>query len=193
MTSSTSFLIAMIVSALLLATMVACNINGLAMYMGLGLIGLLFIWVFVVYIREGLGPINVSQLDELCRRAFKKNDPDALFELVQLYEEGENKSFLEKHPKQARCVFNAALRLVELVETNQLEGKPPQLEDYYYLGLMYEEGFTCHPNVKQAIAYYQQALATTACWDANPNHYRQKRAQVEKRLAALLQRKEDTR
>ncbi len=188
MTSSASFLIAISVSALFMGLVMADRIHGLAAYIGLGIGGLLFIWTVVLYIKEGLGPVNVAQLENLCRRAFKKNDLDALFDLVELYAAGANASFLEKHPKQARCVFEAAHRLLELVETNQIEDKPPQLEDYYYLGIMYEEGFSCQPNAQQAIAYYQRALSTTQCWDGDPQHYQKKRAEVAKRLAALQQK-----
>ena len=155
-------------------------------YVVFGLLVALVGYIAVKRVREGIGPANLEEIDEWYRLAFKKNDTDALLDLVELYSEGDCKQFFDKHPKQAKEVFEAALRWVELVETKQID-KEAEFEDYYYLALMYEEGFSVVPNLELAAQYYQKALSTSSCWTGNPEYYKTLRQKVQQRLTNLTQ------
>ena len=148
------------------------------------LVGILFVWATWAAHKESVGTVNVDKIDTWYKHL--KTDMDSVFNLVMSYEAGENKEFFDRYPEQAKKVFEAALYWLELVETNQVdEVKKPELEDYYYVGLMYEEGFSVMPNLEMAIGYYKKALTTSACWDGNPKHYQKLRKQVEERMAKL--------
>lgn len=123
------------------------------------------------------------EIDELYDKAFLQNDFEALCELVNNFYEGENQKFFQKSPIQAAKVFEGAKRLVQLVEEDH--EKQPELEDYYWLGLMYETGFACPPDFVKAIEYYTKALATTTCWDGDPKAFQHLCKQVQERLAHL--------
>ncbi len=123
------------------------------------------------------------EIDDLYEKAFSKNDFDALCELVNTFYEGENQEFFQKSPVQAAKVFEGAQRLVQLVEEEQ--DKKPELEDYYWLGLMYEIGFACPPDLPKAQEYYTKALSTTACWDGDPENFRRLCKEVQQRLENL--------
>ncbi len=126
-----------------------------------------------------------NEIDELYDQAFYKNDFNALCDLVNMFYEGENQKFFQKSPLQAAKVFEGAQRLVKMVEEGH--EKQPELEDYYWLGLMYETGFACPPDPLKAIEYYTKALSTKECWDGDPNHFKNLCKTVQGRIANLQQ------
>ena len=123
------------------------------------------------------------EIDELYDKAFLQNDFEALCELVNNFYEGENQKFFQKSPIQAAKVFEGAQRLVQLVEEGH--EKQPELEDYYWLGLMYEMGFACPPDPVKAIEYYTKALATQECWDGDPENFHRLCKKVQQRMTNL--------
>lgn len=124
-----------------------------------------------------------NEIDELYEQAFEKKDFNALCELVNTFVEGENQKFFKNSPVQAAKVFEGAQRLVQLVEAGQ--EKQPELEDYYWLGLMYETGFACPPNPARAEECYIKALATKTCWDGDPKNFHRQSQQIKQRLVRL--------
>ncbi len=124
-----------------------------------------------------------NEIDELYEQAFNNNDFSALCELVNTFVEGENQKFFKKSPVQAAKVFEGAQRLVQIVEEGR--EKQPELEDYYWLGLMYEIGFACPPDPAKAVEYYTRALATKECWDGDPENFHRLCKQVKQRLVRL--------
>ena len=124
-----------------------------------------------------------NEIDELYEQAFGKNDFNALCELVNTFVEGEDQKFFKKSPVQAAKVFEGAQRLVQIVEEGR--EKQPELEDYYWLGLMYETGFACPPDSIKAIEYYTKALSTKTCWDGDPKNFHKLCKQVKQKLVRL--------
>ena len=121
---------------------------------------------------------------EINLREAMNGDFSALCELVNEYMAGEDKKYFKKYPQHAVDVFNAAKKLVEIVESRNGE-KNPELEDYYWLGMMYEEGFGTEKNLDKAREYYQKALTTTECWCGDAECYQSQRAEIEQRLKTL--------
>lgn len=124
-----------------------------------------------------------NTIDELYDKAFMQNDFDALCELVNSFCEGDNQKFFQKSPIQATKVFEGAQHLVQLVEEGN--EKQPELEDYYWLGLMYETGFAYPPDPLKAIEYYTKALSTKTCWDRDPDNFKNLCKKVQKRIEHL--------
>ncbi len=126
------------------------------------------------------------EIDELYEKAFTQNDFDALCELVRNFYEGKNQKFFKKSPLQAAKVFEGAQRLVQIAEKG--EEKTPELEDYYWLGLMYEMGFSGAPDFLKAIEYYDKALTTQKCWTQDVDDFRRLCKKVKHRLTTLQSR-----
>ena len=127
---------------------------------------------------------KIQDIDRFYKQGVLKNDLAALDELISAYDAGEDAGFFRKNPKQAQEVFEGALHLVELLE-NGYKGRKLELEDYYYLGLMYEEGFASVPDLAQAVNYYKKALTTTDCWDGTRETYMLLCKEVQDRLEKL--------
>ncbi|MBP5404023.1 MAG: SEL1-like repeat protein [Elusimicrobiaceae bacterium] len=91
------------------------------------------------------------------------------------YKEGTEKIYFSKHPEKARKVFQSSLRLLELMEQRN---EVPMLEELYWVGMMYEEGFGGTPDLKKAGSYYEAALQADTCF----------RGDLEKRREEVLRR-----
>ncbi len=93
------------------------------------------------------------------------------------YEEGTKKDYFSKYPEEARKVFQSSLRLLELME---YRNEVPMLEELYWVGMMYEEGFGGKPDLEKARGYYEAALRADTSF----------RGPLEKRRKEVLRRLE---
>ena len=116
---------------------------------------------------------------ELHKQAFVYNNFDALQELVRKF--GGSVEYWENRPDLAPLVAQAIRKLAERVESGDAPRKP-ELEDFYYLGLMYEQGFECEPDLEEALYYFEEALETETCRSGLEDENELLRAQVEKKI-----------
>lgn len=145
---------------------------------------ILVVSVFLICLLQAILTPACKQ-HEIYLRDAMNGDFSALCELVNEYMEGMNKKYFNKYPQHAVDVFNAAEKLVVIVESHNGE-KNPELEDYYWLGMMYEEGFGTEKNIDKAREYYHKALTTTECWCGDPECFKLQRAKIEQRLKFLI-------
>lgn len=99
---------------------------------------------------KALTPVMLSKQHERFLRASQQGDFNALRELAFEYYNDEYRNHFKQHPAQAVNVFNAAKRIIEVDE--------PIDEDYYLLGLMYEEGFGTEKDTVKAVEYFNKTL-----------------------------------
>lgn len=106
---------------------------------------------------KALTPVMLSKQHERYLRAAQQGDFNALCELALEYYNDEYRNHFKQHPAQAVNVFNAAKRIVEVVECKS-DDREPIDEDYYLLGLMYEEGFGTEKDTVKAVEYFNKTL-----------------------------------
>lgn len=118
----------------------------------------------------------------LAEEAFQSDDFGSLCELVNTYYEGEDAKRFDAHPEEKPIVFAAAKKLVSIVESPENNSKSPEFEDYYWLGLMYEEGFGTLQDKDMAVEYFKKALTTRKCWDGDAESYQVLVSKVKNKL-----------
>lgn len=104
-----------------------------------------------------LSPIMLSKIHKRYLIAAQQGDFTALCKLVYEYQNDKYRKYFKKHPAQAVDVFSAAKRLVEIVESKSGDREPMD-DDYYLLGLMYEEGFGTEKDTVKAVEYFTKTL-----------------------------------
>ncbi len=156
-------------------------------YPVISLLVLIGLWLLSAFTFTTKTDVKIcNEIDDLYEQAFFQNDDDALWKLVCRYKEGKENAFFKNHKNQAYEVFKGHQRWLQLAE---LEGKDseygPVLEDYYWLGRMYEEGFVGDPDFAQAKSYYEKALDTTTCNCGRRRHYWALCQEIKRRLDYL--------
>lgn len=96
-----------------------------------------------------------EKIPELHKQALVYRDFDALQELVREF--GGATEYWQKRPTLAPLVAEGVKKWAELVESGNTPQKPKQ-EYFYYVGLMYEQGFECDPDLDKALFYFKKAL-----------------------------------
>ena len=125
-----------------------------------------------------------EDITELHKQAFVYNDFDALQALVRKF--GGAVEYWENRPDLAPLLAQAVKKLAERVETGDAP-REAKLEDFYYLGLMYEQGFECEPDLEEALYYFEEALDTETCWSGLEDENELFRAQVSKKIRDINQ------
>ena len=128
------------------------------------LICLIFVFVVIILpltlVLKRRETPKMEKEHEKLKNAAMSGDFEALCELVNNYNQGHyNKAYYATHPQHAADIFHAAEKLVEIVSSSS-STKEPELEDFYWLGLMYEEGFGTEKNKTKALEYFNKALTT---------------------------------
>ena len=159
---------------------------------------LLFIVLFAAWIlhilkstRQSVPPTELLQdvvydelaeqddIVELHRQAFVYNDFDALQKLVNYFRGAVE--YWVAHPESAPLLADGIKKLAELMEAGNAPRKA-ELEDFFYAGLMYEQGFECEPDLEKALSYFEKALDTQTCWSHDKEYNDMLHAQVEKKI-----------
>ncbi len=132
-----------------------------------------------------------EHLCDLYREAFAHNDFDALQALAKEFACGGAADYWQNNVDAKQKIAQGVKELAEVVESGNAPRKP-ELEDFYYVGLMYEQGFECEPDLEKALSYFEKALDTQTCWSHQEEDNELLRAQVNKKLreinSFLLQR-----
>lgn len=124
-------------------------------------------------------------LCDLYREAFAHNDFDALQALAKEYHAGAATDYWKENLEIRHKIAQGVKKLAEVVESGNAPRKP-ELEDFYYMGLMYEQGgFECEPDLNKAIEYFEKALTTRTCWSHLEDENAFLRTQVEKELRQI--------
>lgn len=124
-------------------------------------------------------------LCDLYREAFAHNDFDALQALAKEYHAGAATDYWKENLEIRHKIAQGVKKLAEVVESGNAPRKP-ELEDFYYMGLMYEQGgFECEPDLDKALAYFEKALTTRTCWSHLEDENAFLRTQVEKKLRQI--------
>ena len=124
-------------------------------------------------------------LCDLYREAFAHNDFEALQALAKEYHAGAATDYWKENLEIRHKIAQGVKKLAEVVESGNAPRKP-ELEDFYYMGLMYEQGgFECEPDLDKALAYFEKALTTRTCWSHLEDENAFLRTQVEKELRQI--------
>lgn len=123
-------------------------------------------------------------LCDLYREAFAHNDFEALQALAKEFACGGAVDYWQNNTDAKQKIAQGVKKLAEVVESDNAPRKP-ELEDFYYAGLMYEQGFECEPDLDKALAYFEKALTTQTCWSHQEEDNELLRAQVEKELRQI--------
>ena len=124
-------------------------------------------------------------LCDLYREAFAHNDFEALQALAKEYHAGAATDYWKENLEIRHKIAQGVKKLAEVVESGNAPRKP-ELEDFYYMGLMYEQGgFECEPDLDKALAYFEKALTTRTCWSHLEDENAFLRTQVEKKLRQI--------
>ncbi len=129
-----------------------------------------------------------DEYETLCalyREAFAHNDFDALQALAKEYHAGAATDYWKENLEIRHKIAQGVKKLAQVVESGNAPRKP-ELEDFYYMGLMYEQGgFECEPDLDKALAYFEKALTTQTCWSHLEDENAFLRTQVEKKLRQI--------
>lgn len=125
-----------------------------------------------------------ESLCDLYREAFAHNDFASLQQLAKEFLSGGAADYWKGNADAQQKIAQAVKRLAERVEAGNAP-REPELEDFYYMGLMYEQGFECEPDLNKAVAYLEKALDTETCWSHLENDNELLRAQVNKKLREI--------
>ena len=123
-------------------------------------------------------------LCDLYREAFAHNDFDALQALAKEFACGGAVDYWQNNTDAKQKIAQGVKKLAEVVESGNAPRKP-ELEDFYYAGLMYEQGFECEPDLDKALAYFEKALTTQTCWSHQKQENELLRAQVNKKIREI--------
>ena len=124
-------------------------------------------------------------LCDLYREAFAHNDFEALQALAKEFACGGAADYWQNNTDAKQKIAQGVKKLAEVVESGNAPRKP-ELEDFYYVGLMYEQGgFECEPDLNKAIEYFEKALTTKTCWSHLGDENKSLRIKVEKELRQL--------
>lgn len=102
-------------------------------------------------------PAMLTKKHEKLRAAAEQGDFPALHHLALEYYDEKYKMHFTKFPNLAVDVFKATEKLIETGE-NKCSDYELCDEDYYLLGLMYEEGFGTQKDRTKAVEYFNKAL-----------------------------------
>ena len=116
---------------------------------------------------------------------FDEDKFEILCELANQYDEGKNRIFFENDPQKTSSVYLAMKEIVDIVE-NPSNKKEPEFEDYYWFGLMNEEGFGTTKNINLAIEYFKKALSTSTCWNGDPEYFEMLKYKVIAKLKKIV-------
>ena len=122
-----------------------------------------------------------EHLCDLYREAFVHNDFDSLQQLAKEFASGGAADYWKENMDAKQKIAQAVKKMVERMESGEAP-RQPELEDFYYAGLMYEQGFECEPDLEKALSYFEKALATQTCWSHDKGYNEILRAQVEKKI-----------
>lgn len=124
-------------------------------------------------------------LCDLYREAFAHNDFEALQALAKGYHAGTATDYWKENLEIRQKIAQGVKKLAEIVESGKAP-RQPELEDFYYLGILYEKGgFECKPDLNKALEYFEKALTTKTCWSHLEDENTFLRAQVEKELRQI--------
>lgn len=123
-------------------------------------------------------------LCDLYREAFAHNDFEALQALAKEYHAGAATDYWKENLEIRHKIAQGVKKLAEVVESGNAP-REPELEDFWYMGLMYEFGFECEPDLNKALEYFEKALTTKTCWSHLGDENKSLRIKVEKELRQL--------
>ena len=123
-------------------------------------------------------------LCDLYQEAFVHNDFESLQKLAKEYCAGNAADYWKDYPDIRQKIAQAIKKLAEVVESDNAP-REPELEDFWYMGLMYEFGFECEPDLNKAIESFEKALDTKTCWSHLGDENTSLRIKVEKELRQI--------
>ena len=123
-------------------------------------------------------------LCDLYREAVAHNDFDALQALAKEFACGGAADYWQNNTDAKQKIAQGVKKLAEVIESGNAP-REPELEDFYYAGLMYEQGFGCEPDLDKALAYFEKALTTQTCWSHQEQENELLRAQVNKKIREI--------
>ena len=123
-------------------------------------------------------------LCDLYREAFAHNDFEALQALAKEFACGGAVDYWQNNTDAKQKIAQGVKKLAEVVESGNAP-REPELEDFWYMGLMYEFGFECEPDLNKALEYFEKALTTKTCWSHLGDENKSLRIKVEKELRQL--------
>ena len=123
-------------------------------------------------------------LCDLYREAFAHNDFEALQALAKEFACGGAADYWQNNTDAKQKIAQGVKKLAEVVESGNAP-REPELEDFWYMGLMYEFGFECEPDLNKALEYFEKALTTKTCWSHLGDENKSLRIKVEKELRQL--------
>ncbi len=123
-------------------------------------------------------------LCDLYREAFAHNDFEALQALAKEFACGGAADYWQNNTDAKQKIAQGVKKLAEVVESDNAP-REPELEDFWYAGLMYEFGFECEPDLNKAIEYFEKALTTKTCWSHLGDENKSLRIKVEKELRQI--------
>ena len=121
---------------------------------------------------------------ELHKEAFVHNDFDALQALAKEYHAGAATEYWKENLEIRHKIAQGVKKLAEVVESGNAP-REPELEDFWYAGLMYEFGFECEPDLNKALEYFEKALTTKTCWSHLGDENKSLRIKVETELRQI--------
>ena len=123
-------------------------------------------------------------LCDLYREAFAHNDFEALQALAKEFACGGAADYWQNNTDAKQKIAQGVKKLAEVVESGNAP-REPELEDFWYMGLMYEFGFECEPDLNKALEYFEKALTTKTCWSHLGDENKSLRIKVEKELRQI--------
>ncbi len=130
---------------------------------------------------------NFAEQDNIVewhKEAFVHNDFDALQQLAKEFHTGGAIDRWKNNPDIKQKIAQGVKKLAEVVESGNAP-REPELEDFWYMGLMYEFGFECEPDLNKALEYFEKALTTKTCWSHLGDENKSLRIKVEKELRQI--------
>ncbi len=123
-------------------------------------------------------------LCDLYREAFAHNDFEALQALAKEFACGGAADYWQNNTDAKQKIAQGVKKLAEVVESGNAP-REPELEDFWYMGLMYEFCFECEPDLNKALEYFEKALTTKTCWSHLGDENKSLRIKVEKELRQI--------
>ena len=123
-------------------------------------------------------------LCDLYREAFAHNDFEALQALAKEFACGGAADYWQNNTDAKQKIAQGVKKLAEVVESGNAP-REPELEDFWYMGLMYEFGFECEPDLNKALEYFEKALTTKTCWSHLGDENKSLRIKAEKELRQI--------
>ena len=147
--------------------------------------------LLALWIGSGLSMVTKTDkytlilLQEAYRRWKTSEDIEDLEDLLMCLDTIQIKTLIKDRNRGA-MLLEAQTAYIAALETGK--HRPVSLEDYYWLGYLYEMGVGIEPNKQLAAATYEKALTCPRREDDGQKEYNSRRKEIERRLKQLKHR-----